>query len=164
MQSGIESLIKLFLVTVLVLAGLAIWLAPKTRWVTARRVSEGLFTVTSIVGMVCGVAGLVATFAWPQQVLEWHLWELTVMPFVLVNAYWFIIVRKARTADILDEKQNFDMERAGSLTWAVSIPAMCAAFVLHEEGLFDAALWFPYFLFVTLLFYSATTLYQFKRK
>ena len=164
MQSGIDTVIKLLLVTLLVLAGLAVWLAPKRRWVTTRQISERLFTGTSVVGMLCGAAGLVVTFAWPDRVIEWHLWELTVMPLVLVYVYWFIVWRNARTADILDEKQNLDMAQAGSLTWAVSILAMAAASVLNEKGLFDPALWYPYFLFVTLLIYSATTLYQFKRR
>lgn len=164
MQSGIETVIKLILVTLLVLAGLAIWLAPKTRWVTARQISERLFTGTAVVGMLCGAAGLVAIFAWPHQVLEWHLWELMVMPLVLAYVYWFIVWRKARTTDILDEKQNLDMTQAGALTWAVSIPAMSVAWALHDKGLFYAALWYPYFLFVTLLVYSAATLYQFKRR
>ena len=41
---------------------------------------------------------------------------------------------------------------------------MSVASVLHDKGLFNPALWYPYYLFVTLLVYSATVLYCFKRK
>lgn len=164
MQSGIESLIKLVLVTLLVLAGLAVWLVPKTRLVKHRRISETLFASTCVVGILCGTAGLVVTFAWPRRVLEWHLWEAVAMPLVLVYAYWFVVWRRARTPDLLDEKQELDMAYAGALTYAISIPAMNVASVLHEKGLLDAVLYYPYFLFLTLLVYSATTLYCFKRR
>lgn len=62
-------------------------------------------------------------FVWPGRVREWHLWELAVTPYVLVCAYWLVVMRKARTAGVLDEKQSFDMTHAGALTWSLSIPA-----------------------------------------
>ena len=39
MQSGIESLVKVILVVSLVLAGLTVWFAPKTRLLKHRQVS-----------------------------------------------------------------------------------------------------------------------------
>ena len=164
MQSGIESLVKLVLVTLLVLAGLAVWLLPKTRLAKQRQISERAFVATGVVGIACGLAGLVATFAWPRQVLTWHLWELMVMPLVLMYVYWFIVARVARRQDVLDEKQELDMVYAGVFTLSVSVAAMGAAFVLRDAGLFDPALWFPYYLFMVLLVYSAATLYCFKRR
>jgi len=164
MQSGIESLIKLALVTVLILAGLAVWLVPKTRLFRQRRISERAFVATCVVGVLCGAAGLVVTSLWPRQVLEWHLWEAMVMPFVLAHCYWFLVWRKARTSDILDEKQNLDMTYAGALSFAISIPAMSAASVLYDKGMFDAAVWYPCYLFLMLLVYSATTLHCFRRR
>lgn len=163
MQSGIESLIKLVLVGLLVLAGLAVWLLPRTRLVREPRISERLFVATCVIGILCAAAGLVVTFGWPRRVLEWHLWEVAVMPLVLLYAYWIVVMRRARSLDVLDEKQNLDTANASALTWAISVPAMMVAFVLHDHGLFDPALWFPYYLFVTLLVYSASTLYYFKR-
>jgi hypothetical protein len=163
MQSAIESAIKLVLVVLLVLAGLGVWLLPKTRLVTARAVGERLFVVTCIVGVLCGAAGLLVLFAWPQRVLEWHLWEVAAMPLVLLYAYWMVVMRRARSCDVLDEKQNADMTSAGAVTWAISIPAMSLAFVLPDEGLLEGGLWFPCYLFITLLVFSATTLCYFRR-
>ncbi len=163
MQSEIESAIKLVLVALLVVAGAAVWVLPRTRLVAARTVGDTLFVVTAMVGIACGAIGLGVLFAWPQRVLEWHLWELAAMPLVLLYAYWLAIMRRAGTGQVLDEKQDADMTRAGALTWAISIPAMCVAFVLPDASLFDAGRWFPCYLFVTLLVFSATTLYYFRR-
>lgn len=163
MHSGMNILSKLILVVLLILAGLAVWLLPKTRLAPGRRIGERLFLITNVVGALCGAAGLVMIFTWPERVREWHLWELAVMPLVLVYAYWIAVIRQARTCDVVDEKQNFDMANAGGQAWGLSIPAMAVAWVLQGHGLFDPALWFPYYLFVTLLFYSVGTLYFFKR-
>ena len=163
MQSGIATLIKLILLIILVLVGLAIWLLPKTRLVKQRKINEKLFVVTCIAGVLCGACGLVVIFAWPQYILKGHLYELILMPSVLLYAYWIIIMRRARSMNVIDEKQNFDMANALGWTWVVSIIAMFAAFDLKDTGLFDAGLWFPYYIFVNLLVYSASTLYLFKR-
>jgi hypothetical protein len=49
-----------------------------------------------------------------------------------------------------------------ALVWALSVPAMPLAFQLYQAGRFDPALWFPYYLLVTLLLHSLGTLYYFK--
>jgi hypothetical protein len=154
----------LILVVVLVLAGLAIWLLPKTRLLKRQQISEAAFLTTCVVGILCGVTGLVATFAWPERVLEWHLWEVMAMPLVLAYVYWLLVMRKAGTGAVLDEKQEMDMVHAGSFTFALSIPSMMVASVLHDKGFLDVMVWFPYYLFVTLLIFSATALYRFKRR
>ena len=163
MQSRIEVGIKFGLVALLVLAGLAVWLLPKMRVGTSRTVSARLFVTTALAGMVSSVAGLLLLLAWPQRVLEWHLWEVAAMPLTLLYACWLVVMRRAGSTEVLDEKQDVDMTRAGAVTWAISIPAMCVAFVLPDAGLFEGGLWFPWYLFVTLLIFSATTLYYFKR-
>jgi len=117
-----------------------------------------------LLGSLCAAVGLIVLFAWPQQTREWHLWELTVMPLVLIYAYWMAVMRRARTTDVIDEKQDFDMTKGAALAWTLSIPAMFLASSLFDAGLFDPALWFPYFLLVTLLGHSAGTLYHFKRQ
>jgi hypothetical protein len=158
-----NTLSKLVLLGFVILAGLAIWLLPKTRLVSGRQISERLFVITYAVGACCGAAGLVVLFAWPGRVREWHLWELSLIPLVLLYAYWLAVMRKARSSQVMDEKQDADMSKAGALAWGLSIPAMMLAFQLYEAGLFDPALWFPYYILVTLLLHSAGTLYYFKR-
>ncbi len=164
MPSTMNALSKLVLLALLTAGGLAVWLLPKTRLVSGRRVGEKLFVVTYTVGAICGAAGLVAIFIWPEHVREWHLWELAVTPLVLVYAYWLAVMRKAKTSQVVDEKQDADLAKAGGLAWGLSIPAMLVAFQLSEAGLFNPMLWFPYYILTTLLFNSVGTLYFFKRQ
>jgi len=164
MHSEINILSKLILASLLLLGGLMVWLLPKTRLKSVRRISERFFVVTYAVGALCAAAGLVALFVWPGRVREWHLWELAVMPLVLVYACWFAVMRAARSAEVLDEKQEFDMGGAAGMTLGLSMPAMLLGFALCEAGLFDPMLWFPYYLLVTLLLHSTGTLYLYKRR
>jgi Ca2+/Na+ antiporter len=163
MSFPIESVVKLLLVALLVVAGL-VALLPRRRTPGRPVISEKLFVTTCLVGAVCGAVGLAVLFAWPQRVLGWHLWELAAMPLVLLYAYWIAMARAARTDRTLDEKQDFDMTRAAALTSSFSVPVMCVPFAVAEKSAFDGGLWFPYFLFVTLFMNSGITLYYFKRR
>jgi hypothetical protein len=163
MALSVESAVKVVLVVLLALAGLGIWLLPGARGGTRRRIDGRLFVTTCGVGMLCSAAGLVVVFASPRHAVEWHLWEAAAMPLVLVYAYWIVVIRRAPEAEVLDEKQAVDMTTAGALAWGLSIPVMGAAFVLQEQGLFDGRLWFPCYLFATLLVYFSITLYRFER-
>ena len=164
MNSAMNDLSKLILLTFLVLGGLAVWLLPRTKLMSGRQIGERLFVITFVVGALCAAAGLAVVFALPDRVLDWHLWELSVLPLVMLYAYWFAVMRRARGLQVLDEKQDANMARAGALAWGLSIPAMLLAFLLYQAGLFDPALWFPYFILVTLFLHSLGTLYYFKRQ
>ena len=158
-----EKVVKLVLVLVLFIAVLLYWLLPRTRLARHFGMNETLFTVTAIIGLICGVIGLVATFVWPQLIVEWHLWELIVLPCVLIYTYWEVIQKVERTAEIVDEKQMFDMTRAGALTFSFLIPALALLFIMYQNGVVGGLVWFPYSLFVSILVYSAGTLFYFKR-
>lgn len=163
MAPSVETVVKLALVALLVVAGV-VALLPRRRAAGRPVIGERLFIATCVVGALCGGAGLVILFAWPERVIGWHLWEAAAMPLVLLYAYWIAIMRAAPADRALDEKQDIDMTRAAAMTWALSVPAMSVPFVLSEKIAFDATLWFPYFLFVTLLMNSVLTLYYFKRR
>ncbi len=163
MQSTTEGVIKLVLVLLLLLAGLAAWLLPKTRLVRQRQIGERVFVATQIIGMLCGACGLMVVFAWPQRALEWHLWESAVMPYALVYVYWLVVMRRGRTTDVTDEKQSSNMATAAGMALAPLTIAMFVAFLLQENGLFLAALWYPYYLLVMVFCLSTCTLVTFKR-
>lgn len=164
MDPATKILSKLVLLTMLALGGLAVWLLPRTSLVSGRQIGERLFLITYAVGAFCGAAGLAVLFALPERVLDWHLWELSVLPLVLLYAYWIAVMRKARSLQVLDEKQDANMAKAGALAWGLSVPAMLFVFLLYQAGRFDPALWFPYYILITLLFHSLGTLYYFKRQ
>jgi hypothetical protein len=162
MNSIVNALSKLILLTILLLGGVAIWFLPKTNLLSGRRIGERLFIVTYVVGALSCALGLTVLLIWPGRVLDWHLWELSVIPLVLLYAYWLAVMRKARTAHVLDEKQDANMTKAGALAWGLSVPAMLVAFQLYQAGKFDPALWFPYYILMTLLLHSLGTLYYFR--
>ena len=163
MEPFAEKVIKLVLVGILILAGLLYWLLPKTRFARNLRMSEALFTVTAAIGIICGVVGLVVTLTWPGSVVDLHLWELIIMPFALVYLYWSLIMKVRKTSEIVDEKQDLDMTRAGGVTISFLIPAMAVLFIMYQNGVLEGLIWFPYFLFVNILVFSAATLYNFRR-
>ena len=164
MESQIEKIIKLILVFIVALAIVLYWLLPKTRLAKYFKMNERLFVITNIIGVTCGIIGLVVTFILPQFIVELHLWEIIVTPFALMYIYWLLIIRIKKTAQVLDEKQDYNMTQAGAITMALSIPAMIIMFALYYNKVFDGPIWFPYYFFVTLLFFSGTTLFLFRKE
>jgi hypothetical protein len=164
MESNIEKIIKLILVFIIALAIVLYWLLPKTRLAKHFKMNERLFIITHVIGVICGLIGLVVTFIWPQFIIEWHLWEIIITPFALMEIYWLLIMRIRKTAAVLDEKQDYNMTKAGAITMAFLIPAMVIMFMLYYDKIYDGPIWFPYYFFVILLFFSGTTLFLFKKE
>jgi hypothetical protein len=164
MESQIEKIIKLILVAIVALGIILFFLLPKTKLAKKFRMNEKLFIITNIIGVICGMVGLAVTFVFPRSIVELHLWELIVIPFVLVEIYWLMIIRIRKTSKLIDEKQDYNMTKAGALTMAFSIPAMIFMFMLYYNKIFDGPIWFPYYFFVTLLFFSGATLFFFKKE
>lgn len=164
METQLEKIIKLILVAILVLAGVLFFLLPKSRLAKKLNMNEKLFIITQIIGVICGMVGLAVTLIFPQFIVEMHLWELIVMPFVLINIYWLMIVRIRKTSKFLDEKQDYNMTKAGAITMAFSIPAMAIMFELYYNKIFAGPIWFPYYFFVTLFLFSGITLFLFKKE
>jgi len=158
-----EIIIKLGLVLTLLIAALFYWLLPKTKFAGQLEMSESLFVVTTVVGMICGGLGLFVTIAWPQFITELHLWEIILMPLVLINVYWAMIMKIKKTSAILDEKQILNMTNAAAVTFVFSIPLMVVLFSLYEQKVLDGIIFFPYYFFMTILLYSSSTLFYFKR-
>ena len=164
MEYTTEGLIKVGMVAVLFLAGFLYWLVPRTSLAHRFHMSESLFVLTNIIGILCGIAGFLVTLVWPRLIIEVHLWELIILPFALIHGYWAVTMRVKSSSETYDEKQEHDMARAASLTWALSIPAMVILFLVDQGGHLGRLMWFPYYLFLTLAFYSGATLFNFKRR
>jgi hypothetical protein len=158
-----EKIIKLGLFFILVLACFLYWLLPKTRLAKHFKMNEKVFVMTFMISIICCLIGLVVTFLWPQAIFEMHLWELLLMPVFLVYVYWFMVKKLTKGSEIVDEKQEFDMAKGTALSTSLTVPSMALLFVLFDEGILEGLIWFPYYLFVTLLFFSVGTLYSYKK-
>lgn len=164
MENELEKIIKIAILFILVLAFVLYWLLPKTRFAKRLKMNETLFIITNVIGIACGVIGLVVTFVYPYEIVEFHLWELIILPFALVYGYWLLIIRIRKSSEIVDEKQDYNMTKAAAMTMAFSIPAMVVMFMLYYNDIFAGPTWFPYYLFVTVLFFCGITLYLFKKE
>jgi len=163
MENTIESIVKIILALTVIIGALLYFILPRTKLSRQFKMNESIFIVTSVIGIICGAVGLAVTFFFPVYIIDLHLWEFIIMPFVLINVYWAIIMKVRKTVRILDEKQAFDLTNAAALTWAGSIPAMVIVFLLYNWGVVGGEVWFPIYFFITLLFFSASTLFCFKK-
>lgn len=85
---------------------------------------------------------------------------LFLLPYGLTALFWLVGKRKERLRDCYDEKQWQDLTLAALTTLILSIPALTIfLFVPDAIGVY----WYPYYLFMVLLLFSASTLYFCKR-
>ena len=163
METHIEKLIKLTLLLIIILAGLSYWLIPKSKLRSKFQMNENVFIITQSIGILCGVAGLFISFIYPQYIIELHLWELLIMPYFIIYIYWLIVMKIRKSTEIIDEKQEYDMGKAGGITFGISMPAMVIIFILYQNGIVKGLVWFPYYIFITIIIYSCSTLFYFKK-
>ncbi len=164
METHFEKIIKLILIVILIIGIGLFYLLPRTKLAKKFKMNEKLFIITNIIGVICGMVGLAITFIFPKSIVELHLWELIVTPFVLIEAYWLMIIRITKQSKLIDEKQEYNMTKAGAYTMWALVPAMVIMFELYYNKIFDGPIWFPYYFFVMLLFFSGTTLWLFKKE
>lgn len=160
----LETVNKIILGALLVLAFLALLIVPKTGLAKKMRLTESVYNFYCILGALCGVCGLIATLLWPHLIIKTHLMWLIVMPWVLANFYVGIIQRTRKTADVYDEKQNLNMGAAGGITMGFTTPVMVVLFILYENNFLQGSIWFPYYFFTTIFVFSVMTLHLFKNE
>jgi len=163
MEGITEKIIKLGLFFVVILVCFLYWLLPRTKLSRHFKMNEKVFNVTFVIGILCSIFGLVATFLWPQAIFDLHLWELLALPVFLIYIYWLIVLKVKKSAGVVDEKQEFDMAKGAALSMAFTIPCMALLLNFYQRGALEGHAWFPYYLFVTLLLFSAGTLYSYRK-
>ena len=65
--------------------------------------------------------------------------------------------------EAFDEKQAYDLTTAAVVTWGLSIPLMAIFFLIDLDEVRHSNTWFPYYIFVSIFLYSASTIYYFKK-
>jgi len=77
------------------------------------------------------------------------------------------VARLARRKELTlyDEKQKHDIAQSGLAAWLISIPVMILISVLNFDSNDSATaiLWFPFYLFSTLLVFSVSLLERYKK-
>lgn len=135
--------------------------------------SESLFYAMHILGVVCAGIGWALTLIFylddlPEVRRKWYILPMIVIiliPYAIVFGGWLWAAREERQAGFLDEKQKFDLVRAGTTAWGISLGVMAILFLMHLntfEGP-GSVLWLPSLTFTSLLAFSMSSLYYFRR-
>ena len=130
---------------------------------------EALFLSVNQIGIFAPVLGLLFInflnlFNIPlvyQKGLFLFVSLIVLLPYGMAALYWLFSKRRERPADWYDEKQFLDVSRAGLLTLVVSLLCLTGFYLLAFWGVLtiDVLVWFPVYLFLTLLVFSGSTLY-----
>jgi hypothetical protein len=139
-------------------------------------VDEVMFEVTQYVGIVCGFIGVVFTIygyiaLGDFVVRDWLLWLLMfycliiILPWFSLIIYWIIRLSRRSELTLYDEKQKQDFASSGMIVWLASIPVMIILLIisLGQPSSPTVFLWFPFYLFFSLLVFSASLLLKFKK-
>ena len=135
---------------------------------------EMVFSVAQVVGILCGLLGLLWIFfnmIFNPNIRHIKIYGmitcvLLLIPYVLIVSYWLLIKLREKVEDWYDEKQWKDVARAGFTTLLVSILLMLVLFIITFRSLPGGVfglLWFPFYLFMVLLIFSASTLYFYNK-
>lgn len=127
---------------------------------------ETVFVTAQIMGVISGSVGLWTNSGFIRRQMHADnllfllpFYILILMPYGLTVLYWIIMHLHEHLADWYDEKQWRNVTCAGLITLLLSIPGMALLFFASQPLYM---LWFPHFLFLTVLLFSASTLILFK--
>lgn len=127
---------------------------------------ETVFVMAQIMGVISGVVGLWSNYSFIRGQTHANDWLILLpfyllifMPYALTVCYWIVMRLGVRLADWYDEKQWRNVTSAGLITLLLSIPGMASLFLVSQP---IQMLWFPHFLFLIVLLFSASTLILFK--
>ena len=136
---------------------------------------DSIFINAQYIGIVSGISGLtlitifsvlcLTVYPLPSWAVDAGIIVVSLMaviPYILIVFFWLIIKLKERVSEWYDEKQYQDITKAGMITLILSVIIMAAIFVLQSVGgvfSFFNEIWFPFYIFLVLLLFSAGTLY-----
>jgi len=134
---------------------------------------EAVFINAQYIGILSGLLGI-AFFGF--LLLTAELWAvkkgifmvslISILPYLLIVAYWLIIKVREKRGPWYDEKQYIDISRASLFTMVTSLVIMTVVYVVQyfiQSLRFLEIMWFPFFFFLVLLLFSASTLFFSKR-
>lgn len=142
---------------------------------------EKIFISAHIIGVVCSLLGILIVAIFFQTYNTLHFlsrfliipYGLVLLPYLLALGGWGICFIKDQLSGSRDEKQLADLSKAGMIALTVS-SAMIIGFTIYSFQKADTryvwyyfsgempVLWLPLILFITLLTFSASSLYNYK--
>jgi len=133
---------------------------------------ESIFLNAQYMGVFCGLSGIIIFALLSAYMPLWALKKgifivslLLLLPYLVIVAYWLIVKLKEKGREWYDEKQFQDICRAGLVSTVLSMVFMLTMYIIQyfTSTEFISVVWFPFYLFLILLIFSASTLYFAKR-
>ena len=138
------------------------WIIQKTALKRYLKFNETIFSLLQILGAFFGFVGLLSTILWPTYIMTSDLWQILLLPFLIIQMYWQLIKKMSKERDLLDEKQLADMKNASSITLFLSIIGMIILYVAFKENQLSGLVWFPFYLFFVNFIYSITSFLNYR--
>jgi|GEM_PF-919135 len=179
------SILNMGMILNLVFIGSGLWMIIKS-WIVLRfnrrrnhyPINETVFEMTQYIGIACGIIG--ALFAYYGYLYLHHYrnrlkpdyidWVYTcclifLLPYLSVIIFWILKLFVKRDRTLYDEKQKRDLSNAGLTTWLLSILILAVLIIpnlkIHSPAL--GVMILPFYIFITLLIFSSTVLFNFKK-
>ena len=135
-------------------------------------VSEHLFMSLNFVGVACGAVGIFVValefyFNNNPQARKWTIIpyvSVVVLPYLIMLLYWLANFISSKKNGWFDEKQISDINKSGITALLITVVFMILLFAFNYNMLDRAVsiLWFPSFLFVVMLAFSVSNIFNFK--
>ena len=163
MESLYDNFLWPFIFCSLMFLILFAFIVSKTKLAKYFKVNETFFIMTNILGIVCGLAGIITIFYFPPDIVK-ILWKILIMPYVYLQFYIIYVMIIKKTMRIYDEKQDINMTTGGGITMGVMVLVMAIiAIPLIKNNVLPLNLLLPFYLNVMILLYSGITLFIYKR-
>lgn len=136
---------------------------------------NSIFINAQYIGIFSGISGLIlitifsvltlTVYPLPSWAIDAGVIVISlvaVIPYILIVLYWLVIKLNERITEWYDEKQYQDITRASLVTLIASIIIMALIFIAQyfvSSLNFFNEIWFPFYIFLVLLLFSASTLY-----
>ncbi len=136
---------------------------------------DSIFINAQYIGILSGISGLIlitifsvlslTVYPLPPWAIDAGVIVISlvaVIPYVLIVLYWLVIKLNESISGWYDEKQYQDITRASLVTLIASVIIMALIFIAQyfvSSLNFFNEIWFPFYIFLVLLLFSASTLY-----
>lgn len=142
-------------------------------------IQESTFETTQYVGIVCSLIGIgfvlfiYSVFSNNTLIISNYTvfiifcsCLIIFLPYILIVFYWLHKLTHEKDRLVIDEKQKHDLVKSGIIAFLFSILFISGFFITNHgrTGQISAIVYFPLYLFATLLVFSISVLYNFKKE
>jgi hypothetical protein len=133
-------------------------------------VDSSVYLLVQYVGVICGGVGLSLTvlnffFPRPLWMVQAHILPTLIVvlsPYALMAALWVVVKLREGGGEWFDEKQRQDVGASSFMALLLGAVGLSLLYIFSLNRLSGmvSVLWFPFYVFLSLLLFSATNLYR----